>query len=239
MGPFVRLHLSALALLAAAGPVAAQPPQSEGEIYSAGGTEPFWGLTFEDGKMIYSGDEVRIEVPRPRPTTTRAGVHVYRTPRLTVEISHEGRCNDGMGEYEYPDTVRIRFGRSRGRALEGCGGGILPPAALASTGWAIVDIDGAQVGGEAYQLQFDENGRLSGQAGCNRFSGPYTQRGRTLTPGAIVATRMACPGERMAQEAKVMQLLSGPVAISFRGGMIMTLQEDHGGPGLYLTLRRQ
>lgn len=228
-----------LALLAIGAAASAQPPAPEGEIYTAHGTEPFWGLTFEDGKMIWSesnGD--RIEVTRPRPTT-RGNVHVYRTPRLTVEIRHAGRCNDGMGEYEYPDTVRIRFGRSRGRALEGCGGGILPPATLASTGWAIVDIDGAQVGGAAYQLQFDENGRLSGQAGCNRFSGPYTQRGRTLTPGAIVATRMACPGERMAQEAKVMQLLRGPVAISFRGGMIMTLQEDHGGPGIYLTLRRQ
>lgn len=233
------LRYLTLVLIAVGGAASAQPP--EGEIYAAHGTEPFWGLTFEDGKMIWSesnGD--RIEVARPRPTTSRAGVHVYRTPRMTVEISHEGRCNDGMSEYEYPDTVRIRFGRNRtGRALEGCGGGILPPVTLANSGWAIVDIDGTQVGGEAYELQFDDQGRLSGRAGCNRFSGPYTQSRQTLIPGAIVATRMACPGGGMAHEAKMLQLLGGPVRISYRGGMIMTLQENHGGPGIYVTLRRQ
>jgi heat shock protein HslJ len=230
-------HLT-LALLAFGGAASAQPPAPEGEIYAAHGTEPFWGLTFENGKMIYRFDEERIEVARPRPAT-RGNVHVYRTPRLTVEISHEGRCNDGMGEYEYPDTVRIRFnGATRGRALEGCGGGILPPVTLADSGWAIVDIDGTQVGGESYALEFDGQGRLSGQAGCNRFSGPYTQRGRMLTPGAVVATRMACPGERMAHERKMMQLLRGPLEISYRGGMIMHLQGNQDGTISYVTLRR-
>ena len=237
----MRLRLATLALLAAAGPALAQPPSPEGEIYTAHGTEPFWGLTFEDGKMIWSeanGD--RIEVPRPRPVT-RNGVHVYRTPRLTVEISHEGRCSDGMSDYEYADTVRIRFGRGRaGRGLEGCGGGMLPPATLASTSWAMVDIDGAEVAGETYRLEFDGQGRLSGRAGCNRFSGPYTQRGRVLTAGTIAVTRMACPGERMTHETKMLRLLRGPVQISYRGGMIMTLQQDNGGgPAIFVTLRRQ
>ena len=232
---------SALALLACTAAARAQPSQPEGEIYAAHGTEPFWGLTFEDGKMIYTGlDEERIEVARPRPTTTRAGVHVYRTPRITVEISHEGRCSDGMSDYEYPDMVRIRFGRNRtGRALEGCGGGMLPPATLADTDWLIVDINGAIVGGENYHLRFDGQGRLSGQAGCNRFNGPYAQRGRTLTPGAIVVTRMACPGERMIHEARMLQLLRGPVQIHYRGGTMMSLQETGGNPGVFVTLRRQ
>ena len=237
----MRLRLLILALLAAAAPAAAQSPAPEGEIYDAHGTEPFWGLTFENGRMIYTFDEERIEVVRPRPVTGRNGVHIYRTPRMTVEISHEGRCNDGMGEYEYPDTVRIRFGASRsGRPLEGCGGGILPPVTLANTEWLIVDIDGAIVGGQDYQLRFDEAGRLSGQAGCNHFSGPYTQRGGILTPGAMVSTRMACPGERMTHERRMLELLRGPVRIDYRGGMIVTLHENNsGGPAIFVTLRRQ
>ena len=230
-----------LAVLATGGAASAQPPAPEGEVYSAHGTEPFWGLAFEDGRMIYTDpDGARIDVPRPRPTTTRAGVHVYRTPRMTVEISHEGRCNDGMSEYEYPDTVRVRFGRNRtGGALQGCGGGMLPPVTLAETNWLIVDINGSIVGGETYQLNFDGQGRLSGQAGCNRFSGPYTQSGHRLTPGPIVATRMACPGDRGRDEARMLQLLRGPVQISYRGGMILSLQEPQSGPGIYVTLRRQ
>lgn len=236
----MKLHLLSLAILAVGSPAAAQPPQPEGEIYTAAGTEPFWGVTFADGKMIYTFDEERIEVPRPRPVTTRAGVHLYRTPRLTVEISHEGRCNDGMSEFEYADTVRVRFGNSRsGRPLEGCGGALLPPATLAGSDWYIVDVNGVIVGGENYVLRFDDAGRLSGQAGCNRFSGPYTQRGRTLTPGAIIATRMACAGDRGRDEARMLELLRGPVLINYRGGMILTLQQiNGGGPGLFTTLRR-
>jgi heat shock protein HslJ len=238
----MRLCLLTLALLAAASPAAAQtPPEPEGEIYSAYGTEPFWGLTFEDGKMIYTHEDERIEVARPRPVTGRNGVHIYRTARMIVEISHEPRCGDGMSEYEFADTVRVRFGASRtARVVEGCGGQMLPPVTLANTDWLIVEIDGAPVGGENYLLSFDDQGRLSGQAGCNRLSGPYTQRGHILTPGAIAATRMACPAERMAQEAKVLQLLRGSVRISWRSGLLMTLQENNDGEfGTYVTLRRQ
>lgn len=238
----MRLHLVTLILLAAASPAAAQTsPEPEGEIYSAAGTEPFWGLTFEDGKMIYTHEDERIEVTRPRPVTGRNGVHIYRTARMTVEISHEGRCNDGMSENEYADTVRIRFGNNRtGRAIEGCGGELLPPVTLADTNWLIVDIDGTAVGGENYALSFDDQGRLSGQAGCNRLTGPYTQRGHTLTPGAIVSTRMACPGERMTHENKLRQLLRGPMEISYHNGLMMLVQQDGGGADVvFIKLRRQ
>ena len=237
----MRLRLATLALLVAASPALSQPPEPEGEIYSAYGTEPFWGLTFEDGKMIYTHEDERMEVARPRPVTGRNGVHIYRTARMTVEISHEGRCNDGMSENEYADTVRIRFGNNRtGRAIEGCGGELLPPVTLADTNWLIVDIDGTAVGGENYALSFDDQGRLSGQAGCNRLSGPYTQRGNTLTPGAIAATRMACPAERMAQEARVLQLLRAPMQINYRSGLMMSLQQSGGSDtAVFMTLRRQ
>ena len=231
----------ALALLALAVPAATQTPsEPEGQVYAAYGTEPFWGLTFEDGKMIYTTPEdERIEVPRPRPVTTRSGVHVYRSPRMIVEISHEGRCNDGMSDFEFPDTVRVRFSRARpARTLEGCGGAALPPVTLVNTNWFIVDIDGTPVGGEEYELHFGGEGRHSGRAGCNRFSGSYTQSGRTLTAGAIVATRMACPDARGAHERKLLQLLRGPVQIGFRGGLIMWLQENQSGPGIFVTLRR-
>jgi hypothetical protein len=50
---------------------------------------------------------------------------------------------------------------------------------------------------------------------------------------------MACPGDRGRDEGKLLQLLRGPVKISYRGGMIMVLQEDRSGPGIFVTLRRQ
>ena len=53
------------------------------------------------------------------------------------------------------------------------------------------------------QSLFDA-GRLSGQAGCNRFSGPYSERGHILTAGALAVTRMACPGDRMTRDARIL-----------------------------------
>ena len=35
-------------------------------------------------------------------------------------------------------------------------------------------------------------GRAAGSAGCNRYSGPYTRRGDSLTFGPAMMTRMAC-----------------------------------------------
>lgn len=238
------LLAGALALTAFAGAASAQPaaPGSapEGEIYAAHGTEPFWTLTFEDGKIIYAAPEdERIEVARPRPTTSRNGVHVYRTPRMTVEISHEGRCNDGMSDFEYPDTVRIRFGRSRtGRALDGCGGGILPPATLGDTNWEIVDIDGIPAEGEAYELMFVGDGTFSGRAGCNRITGSWQQTGRTLTTSGVATTRMACPADFMRTERRFLQLIRGPVQLLYRGGMAASMRGRIDGSDVYVTLRR-
>ena len=43
-------------------------------------------------------------------------------------------------------------------------------------------------------LQFVAGGRVAGTDGCNRVSAPYTLHGERLTFGAMIATRMACPG---------------------------------------------
>ena len=232
------LLAGALALTCLPGPALAQPAAPEGEIYAAHGTEPFWNLTFEDGKMIYSTPEdERIELVRPRPTTSRSGVHVYRTPRMTVEISHEGRCSDGMSDYEYPDTVRVRFGRT-GRALEGCGGGILPPATLGDTNWEIVDVDGIPADGPAYELMFVGDGTFSGRAGCNRITGSWQQNGRTLTTSGVATTRMACPADQMRTEARFLQLIRGPVQLLYRGGMAASMRGRIGDNDVYVTLRR-
>jgi heat shock protein HslJ len=210
-----------LALLLAAAP------------YRAHGTEPFWGVTI-------TGNRIRFEVPGDggteavaRPRAIRGG-RIYESRRLTVEI-RRGRCNDGMSDRYQADTVRVWVGPRTGRGLEGCGGATLPPASLADTGWSIVAIDGeAIVPAENYHLQFGE-GRIQGQAGCNRFSGPYREAVRTLIPGPIVATRMACAPPRMRHERRVLRLLSGPARFAYPDGDTLVLT----GNGGAIRLRRQ
>lgn len=213
-------------LLALAG--CATVPASGEEPYRALGTEPFWSITVADGRMTYDTPEGGFSVRAPRPRETGGG-RIYETRRITLHIRH-GECSDGMSDRRYAQTVRAVVD---GRELDGCGGAILPPATLAETSWSIVAIDGQAVAGDDYRMQFGA-GRLSGQAGCNRFSGPYAVSGNRLTSGPIIATRMACPEPRMGHERRVLRVLGGPVTVGHADGDTLLLS----GNGGTIRLRR-
>jgi heat shock protein HslJ/uncharacterized membrane protein len=222
----MRHALSILPGLALIGAAAAAAP------YHGHGTEPFWGITIDGNRLIFESPDDSTVRASARRRAIRGG-RLHESRRLTVEI-RRGECNDGMGDRYYADTVRVWLGPRRGPGLEGCGGAVLPPSSLADTGWAIVAIGGEDVPqAEDYNLQFSE-GRILGQAGCNRFSGPYREAIRTLTPGPIAATRMACPEPRMRHERDVLHLLSGPVGFFYPDGDTLFLTRNGGT----LRLRR-
>jgi heat shock protein HslJ len=224
--------LPLLAGAAACAPLADLPPPSAPPVgsYRALGTEPFWAVTIADGRIRYErAGEPGFSVAAPPPRTSFNG-HRYETSRLTVDVTH-GQCSDGMSDRVYADTVTVMLD---GETLRGCGGEILPPAELAGTSWSIVAIDGEPVPRTpTYFINFEER-RLSGKAGCNGFGGTYEVSGRTLVPGPIAATRMACPGPAMAHEQRALAILRGPVQIEFRGGDTLLLRGREG----MLTLRR-
>ncbi len=213
-------------LLALAG--CATVPAAADESYRALGTEPFWSIVIANGRMTYDSPEGGFSVPTSRGQELGDG-RIWETRRITLQSSNQ-ECSDGMSDNLYPQTVRAMVD---GRTLNGCGGGALPPETLAETSWAIVEIDGESVSGSNYVLQFGA-GRLTGQAGCNRFSGPYSVAGDRLTAGPIMATRMACPEPRMGHERSAMRLLGGPVAISHPDGDTLVLT----GNGGTIRLRR-
>jgi len=201
--------------------------------YLAHGTEPFWGVRIGGGRIVYTSAEgTRIAVRTPPRQAIRNGYN-YVTPRLRIEVRHFP-CGDGMGDRRYADSFRISF-PGGAPALEGCGGAVLPPERLAGTDWSIVAIGGAAVSGVTYQLGFGEDGRLFGRAGCNRFSGPYSEARRVLTSGPLVATRMACPGPSMDHERRVMAVLGGCAAMRYLDGDTLVLS----GHGATIRLRRE
>ncbi|OHD09542.1 META domain-containing protein [Sphingopyxis sp. RIFCSPHIGHO2_12_FULL_65_19] len=216
-----------LLALAACAPATESPPQSPGAppaAYMALGTEPGWTLEITPSRLSYDGDygETKIMVPNPGARAVTNGEH-YVTDRLKVEIAR-GECSDGMSDRRYADTVTVV---ADGKTVKGCGGKILPPADIAGTSWTFVSIGGKPVAPDRpTSLQFD-GVRLSGSAGCNRFSGSYSVADGTLAAGPLVATKMACPGAGMAQESAFFVLMRGPVSLSFPtdGTLILTGSE--------------
>lgn len=201
--------LAAAALLFAA-PVAAQRARTAAP-YRALGTEPFWSVTIGGGRMTYDDPERgRFSVATP-PARPSFNGRRYVTGRLTVDITRRP-CSDGMSDRNYADTVEVVV---EGRRLSGCGGAFTEEAGIADTRWRIVAIGRAQVANrDGYTLAFTGD-RISGQAGCNRFSGPYrVTAGGILHAGPFAVTRMACPPPRMMLERAVLRVLSAPMRMA-------------------------
>ena len=146
---------------------------SAAEPYHASGTEPFWGVGIVDGQMTFEMNEESFSVPVPETRATPTGRR-YVTERLTVDI-RPSVCSDGMSDNLYADTVIVV---ADGRTLNGCGGNLVPEDTLAHSTWSIGQIDGQTIDeDQAYVLEFTAD-RISGRAGCNRFSGTYSRSAR-------------------------------------------------------------
>lgn len=65
--------------------------------------------------------------------------------------------------------------------------------------WVLEEIDGKPIHNADYpqarpRLEFNSEGRVGGNSGCNEISSTYTTDGVKISFGPIIATRMACPG---------------------------------------------
>lgn len=91
--------------------------------------------------------------------------------------------------------------------LEGKDGALLAlfkaqPVSLSGSKWRLIALNNGEDGGDQragetteIHMEFGDDGRVSGHAGCNRFSGPYTADAATrrFRAGPLMTTRMACP----------------------------------------------
>ncbi len=202
--------IAAASLIALAALPAAAQTQAE---YRASGTEPFWSLTIGARTM-------RFEAPGRQPVsvTTPKVIHgfageMWQTRRINVNTNHI-KCSDGMSDRSWSDTVTVTVD---GRTYKGCGG---EPVAGAQTGlidgrWQIEALNGRPVArGTSPSIAF-ENGRVSGNASCNRFTGTFTfARGR-LSTGGVASTKMACLDRtRNQQEQAILGLLGERLTVS-------------------------
>ncbi len=194
------------------------------EIFSALGTEPFWGVTVANDRIVYDPSEGEdVSAPTPPRQATSDGYR-WQARRITVEVANRA-CSDGMSNNVYPAEVKVFVNGAR---LTGCGGYDFTQS-LSGTAWQIVNVNLNDVSGDAYRIEFTGD-RISGRAGCNRFNGTYSRRDdRTIVVGALATTRMACPEPQMEHERAVLEMFTLPVRLSYSVPGTITLGNELGG----------
>ena len=103
-----------------------------------------------------------------------------------------------------------------------------PGAALAGTGWDLTQMgETADFAHIVPTLAFGADGTVSGFAGCNTFTGPFTTEGGKVTLGPLATTKIAC--ERPASEVESTYLAAlagvstwsiGAEGVLFLGGAV-------------------
>jgi heat shock protein HslJ len=98
--------------------------------------------------------------------------------------------------------------------LTGCATTSEPPGPtpqLAGTRWFVTQIDGKRpLNDVPLMADFTNEGRISGDSGCNNFSGPYVQMGSTVEIGELLSTRRACVDSAVQrQETRLLDILQG------------------------------
>jgi heat shock protein HslJ len=75
--------------------------------------------------------------------------------------------------------------------------------------WALTELTGKPpVAGTGISAEFSADGKLSGSAGCNRYSGTYTVSGNSITfSSPMASTMMMCDAAVMEQENAYLKAL--------------------------------
>ena len=99
------------------------------------------------------------------------------------------------------------------------------PATLTGTTWEVMSYNNGKeavisvAADTTLTMTFDEDGQVSGSAGCNNFTGGYTVDGHKITIGPLASTMMMCaePETVMEQEAQFLAALSTAATYTIHG----------------------
>lgn len=108
---------------------------------------------------------------------------------------------------------------------------------LTETQWTLSGYRDGTVGfvsvlaGSSVTATFDKDGHMSGNTGCNSYSGPYLVAGKSIFIGPLAITEMYCmdPDGVMSQESGYMSALRDVVSYHI-GGKDLTLYDKYGNP---------
>jgi heat shock protein HslJ len=114
--------------------------------------------------------------------------------------------------------------------------GSAQPLSLEGPSWRLTSITSggavsSPIAGTMVDAVFSADGTVAGSAGCNRYHGPFSASGGTMSIGPLAATKMMCAEDVMTQEQAFLAAM-GEVAGYTITGRTLTLLDAGGQPAL-------
>lgn len=110
----------------------------------------------------------------------------------------------------------------------------VPPPSLTRVTWRVTGVNNGQqavvsvLSETQLTSMFGDDGRVTGDTGCNLYSGPYTLAGPSLNLGPLISTRRACASEAAnTQEHAFLTALAATTTFELVGDRL-TLRDDSG-----------
>jgi heat shock protein HslJ len=212
------------------GPVVAEAAITGETMWHARGNEPGWHLEVWPDRLVLEtqGSASAVTYKSPTITPVEGGKqYAAGSGRRTIKVTVIERvCGDGMTGMPYPRTVEVvRSGAAE--VLRGCGG---EPATLLQGEWRVQRINDEPVTVmPRATLIFGLDGRVTGKAFCNTYSGGYTLTGEGLDFKDMAATRMACMEPLDGLEQRFMAVLTKVQRFDITADGALMLHADDGG----------
>jgi heat shock protein HslJ len=115
---------------------------------------------------------------------------------------------------------------------------VTPGPSLTSTNWRVTEVGGVAIMGDTTRptLVFDSGGQVSGNTGCNQYSGTVTLSGTSITFSPLTTTRMAClDTTMMGQERHYLEEIVGAKSYELDGNGELRLLDANGSTLIRLT----
>lgn len=232
----LELRLPDGSLAATLAPVDPEPAPPAGPTpLQASGHEPSWRLTLDSQRLSLQAHYGQVQVQAPTPVPELApGSRRYalRTPVHEVQVLVSDRpCADAQTGWPHPHSVTIWLD---GFPMQGCGGD--PWAVLQAGVWVVEELQGAApVPGAQVTLLFGRDGRITGNASCNAYTGGYRSDGEGVTVSGIAVTTQRCSPALMRQETRFLDGLKQLQRVSLHPDGSLALQ---GREGRHMLVRR-
>ena len=181
---------------------ASAPSISFGEDGTASGSSGCnqWGGSYEfDGDTLELGEIAMTAMGCPPPAD-----EVERAYMDALQQANRWRLEDEELVLLDDDAELLRYGAAS------------PVGDWQATGLLQGDAFTSLLAGTEITASFDEDGALSGSAGCNTYNSTYTTDGGTIEIAEPSSTRMACPEPEGVMDQEAAYLAALPTAVGFR-----------------------